>query len=55
MSTAKKGQKRSNRAGKPSAMRNLKVKPLEGSKVRGGYYSRLGIEGESKDTKHGPY
>ena len=54
MKTANKAPKPSDRKRQAPAMRILKVKPLEASKVRGGSLSKIGdIKGESKDDKHG--
>ena len=41
MKRTSQAPKRTARARKPSTTRDLKVKPLDASKVRGGYYSRI--------------
>ncbi len=53
MKTANKAPKSEDRKRKPAALRKLTVKPLDASKVKGGFQSKLfshEIKGESKDT-----
>ena len=44
MKATSKAPKRTARARKPSATRDLKVKPLDAAKVRGGYYSKIDFD-----------
>ena len=51
MKTANKAPKSADGKRKPAALRKLTVKPLDASKVKGGYFLKIAVRGESSDDK----
>jgi hypothetical protein len=51
MKTANNAPKSNDRKRKPAALRKLTVKPLDASKVKGGYFLKIAVRGESSDDK----
>ena len=51
MKTANKAPKSADGKRKPGALRKLTVKPLDASKVKGGYFLKIAVRGESSDDK----